>query len=86
VSHENPGKDNRCDHCDQPGVPYTYRGIEFDGLHSNRGERLCSRCLDVAVQVDFDAPTGPMQVPARDYITPSGNGRGLPSRAKGCRS
>lgn len=34
-----------CQRCGQPGEPYTYRGIEFDGLHSNRGERLCSVCL-----------------------------------------
>ncbi len=41
-----------CDHCGRPGQPYTYRGIEFDGLHANRGDRLCSRCLQAAVDRD----------------------------------
>ena len=59
MSQENPGKDNRCDHCNQPGQPYIYRGRWFDGLHVNRGERLCPGCLDVAVRADFDAPAGP---------------------------
>jgi hypothetical protein len=41
-----------CDHCGRPGQPYTYRGLEFDGLHANRGERLCSPCLNAAVDAD----------------------------------
>jgi len=69
MSQENPGKDNRCDHCNRAGEPYTYRGRWFDGLHANRGERLCSPCLDISVQADYDTPVGPMQVPARDYVT-----------------
>jgi len=70
MSQENPGKDNRCDHCNRVGEPYTYHGRWFDGLHPNRGERLCPSCLDASVQADYDTSVGPMQVPARDYITP----------------
>jgi hypothetical protein len=70
MSFENPGDGLLCDHCNRPGTPYEYRGIMFSGLHANRGERLCSSCLDRAVQADYDRPVGPMQVPARDYIAP----------------
>lgn len=70
MSHARPGDDIRCDHCDTPGEPYTYRDRRFSGLHPNRGERLCSRCLDHEVQRGFDTPRGPMAVPGRDYVTP----------------
>lgn len=70
MSFEEPGDDKRCDHCNHPGKPYEYRGEQFSGLFPNRGERLCSPCLDIAVQAELDAPVGPMQVPAREYITP----------------
>jgi len=58
-----------CDHCSRPGVPYTYQGIEFDGLHANRGERLCSPCLwsvadadGIKILVVDDRPTVPPYV------------------------
>ena len=70
MSHEFPGDGVRCDHCDTLGIPYTYRGRTFSGLTPNRGERLCSRCLDAEMTREANEPTGPMQVPARDYITP----------------
>lgn len=35
-----------CDHCSRAGEPYEYRGRRFDGLVSNRGERLCPTCAD----------------------------------------
>ncbi|MEV0237526.1 hypothetical protein [Nonomuraea sp. NPDC050786] len=44
MSHENPGDGKRCDHCNQPGIPYTYKGRAFSGLISNRGEKLCPTC------------------------------------------
>lgn len=72
MSYENPGDGVRCDHCNQPGVPYTYKGRTFSGLVANRGERLCrgeGGCLERAVQAEQDAPVGPLQIPARDYVT-----------------
>ncbi len=36
---------SRCAHCGGPGKPYVYRGREFDGLVSCRGERLCPGCV-----------------------------------------
>jgi len=59
-----------CDHCGRPGESYVYRGQHFNGLTRNRGEALCPRCLDRAMQADLDAPVGWAQVPAREYITP----------------
>lgn len=44
MSFEFPGDNKRCDHCDQPGVPYEYMGRTFSGLVPNEGERLCPRC------------------------------------------
>jgi len=44
VSFENPGDGKRCDHCDAPGVPYTYKGVAQSGLIANQGERLCPGC------------------------------------------
>ena len=47
-----------CDGCGQPGQPYTYRGRRFDGLHADRGRRLCSGCLGDAhraLLADWDA-------------------------------
>lgn len=44
MSHEHPGDGLRCDHCDQPGIPYEYKGRTFSGLISNQGEKLCPRC------------------------------------------
>jgi hypothetical protein len=41
-----------CDHCGNPGIPYVYREILFDGLHANRGERLCPQCLQASVDTD----------------------------------
>ncbi len=35
-----------CTSCGRRGTPYVYKGRIFDGLHPNRGERLCSPCLD----------------------------------------
>ena len=49
MSFETPGDNIKCDHCDAPGVPYEYMGLQFSGLYSNRGEKLCSRCLRFAV-------------------------------------
>jgi hypothetical protein len=69
MSLENPGDNRCCDHCDQPGVPYEYKGKTFSGLVANRGERLCRRCLGFALEAEADEPVGPLQVPARDYIT-----------------
>jgi recombinational DNA repair protein (RecF pathway) len=43
---------NICDHCGTPGQPYSYHGESFSGLHANRGERLCPRCLQVAIDTD----------------------------------
>jgi hypothetical protein len=77
MSHELPGDGVRCDHCDQPGRPYTYRGRNFPGLHANRGERLCSRCLGEAVQAEWNTPVGWAQVPAREYVSPRYGGRSL---------
>lgn len=70
MSFEEPGDGKRCDHCDQPGEPYEYKGKQFSGLHANRGEKLCSRCLWRAVQADMDEPVGWAQVPAREYVQP----------------
>ena len=64
-----------CDHCSRAGIPYRYHGRNFDGLHANRGERLCPACLDVALQVEADTPVGWAQIPAREYITPIAPGR-----------
>jgi len=92
MSHEHPGDDVRCDHCNRTGEPYTYQGKEFSGLHPNRGEQLCSDCLWAAVQADQDRPVGPMLVPARDYVTPIWQGSrkaagwSRPSRPRGGRS
>jgi hypothetical protein len=47
-----PDRQGRCDHCGRPGEPYVYREIRFDGLHADRGERLCTMCLGVAVDRD----------------------------------
>jgi hypothetical protein len=52
--HGGSGQGNRCDHCDKPGVPYTYHGRRFDGLIANRGERLCPSCNDRATTADFN--------------------------------
>ena len=41
-----------CDHCGRAGRPYEYRGRQFDGLHANRGERLCSPCLQSSLDAD----------------------------------
>lgn len=49
--------DGRCDHCNQPGEPYVYRDIRFDGLIANRGERLCSRCADRALAAEAPEPS-----------------------------
>ena len=70
MSIENPGDGLRCDHCNRAGVPYEYKGLTFCGLSANRGQRLCPACLDAALEAEQNAPVGPMQVPARDYITP----------------
>lgn len=59
-----------CRWCNQPGQPYEYRGRKFDGLHDNRGERLCSRCLSHAVDAEISQPVGWAQVPASEYVTP----------------
>jgi hypothetical protein len=59
MSFEEPGDGIRCDHCYKPTT-----------LYANRGERLCFACLDIAVQAELNSPVGPMQVPAREYITP----------------
>jgi hypothetical protein len=56
VSFKNPGDGKRCDHCDQPGKPYTYRGKRFSGLHAYRSERLCQGCLDLAATADLADP------------------------------
>lgn len=39
----------RCTYCHRAGIPYTYHGIEFDGLTAYRGERLCPACRDAAM-------------------------------------
>lgn len=52
MSFETPGDGIRCDHCNAKGHPYEYRGITFSGLTPNRGEQLCSQCLDRAVDTD----------------------------------
>ena len=46
MSIEKPGQDSNCDWCNRPGVPYTYKGQQFDGLIANRGFRLCRPCCD----------------------------------------
>lgn len=43
---------NQCAHCGRCGIPYTYNDILFDGLHANRGERVCPQCLDVIVSIE----------------------------------
>lgn len=52
MSFDHPGDGKRCDHCDQPGAPYTYHGQRFSGLTSREGERLCPRCLGFAGEAD----------------------------------
>ena len=37
-----------CMHCHRPGVPYEYKGQQFDGLVARKGERLCSACAEAA--------------------------------------
>lgn len=34
-----------CTQCGGLGVPYKYRGRQFDGLTAAYGERLCPTCL-----------------------------------------
>lgn len=46
MSFENPGDDKRCDWCNKPGVPYTYKGLEFSGLCSTDEGKLCPLCRD----------------------------------------
>lgn len=36
----------RCTGCGRPGVPYEYRGCQFDGLCAYWGDRLCPPCRD----------------------------------------
>lgn len=62
MSFETPGDNVRCDHCDQPGTPYTYEGRAFSGLFPNRGERLCKTCLWRAVENELPHPA---DVPVR---------------------
>jgi uncharacterized protein CbrC (UPF0167 family) len=69
MSYQRPADDKRCDHCDRPGIPYTYRGQTFSGLTPNLGERLCPSCLDRAVTAEVNAPVGWANVPASQYIT-----------------
>lgn len=33
-----------CSWCGNPGEPYEYHGVRFDGLTACEGDRLCSRC------------------------------------------
>lgn len=53
MSFANPGDGKRCDHCDQPGKPYTYKSQRFSGLHAHQREKLCSGCLDIAATADL---------------------------------
>jgi hypothetical protein len=59
MSFENPGDDIRCDHCNTLGVPYEYKGRTFSGLSANRGDKLCSRCLNQAVDAEIAAIPDP---------------------------
>jgi hypothetical protein len=61
--------EGRCAHCGRPGQPYTYKGIEFDGLCAFKGERLCPACRDartdaegVSILVVDDRPSIPPYV------------------------
>lgn len=49
-----------CTACGRAGVPYEYMGRQFDGLTADRGERLCSSCVDgldpLDVNVRFTNP------------------------------
>jgi hypothetical protein len=85
-----------CDHCGRPGTPYEYKGQIFDGLHANRGERLCPGCLDVVVDTEgvniaFTNKSGTYTgvintVADRDKVFPSNpegiDGRDLRSHAR----
>jgi hypothetical protein len=42
----------RCMHCHRAGEPYTYHGIEFDGLTAYKGEKLCPGCRDAIMAVE----------------------------------
>ena len=68
MSFETPGDGVRCDHCNQPGVPYTYQGREFSGLIANQGERLCSTCNgrahDTFVSEAVEAAPAAIWIPA----------------------
>jgi hypothetical protein len=81
VSFEDPGDGRLCDHCNRPGVPYEYRGETFSGLTANRGEWLCRRCLDIAVNVEIDQPVGWAQAPEHTYAVPTaGTGHAQPGK------
>jgi hypothetical protein len=41
-----------CTGCGRPGVPYTYRGQEFDGLCAYHGDRLCPACRDARMDTE----------------------------------
>jgi hypothetical protein len=43
---------SRCTYCHRAGVPYTYHGIEFDGLCAYRGDRLCPACRDARMETE----------------------------------
>lgn len=41
-----------CNDCGRPGTPYEYQGVTWDGLHSNRGDRVCSQCSKAREDVE----------------------------------
>lgn len=42
----------RCTSCHRPGVPYEYKGQQFDGLCAYHGERLCPACRDARMDAE----------------------------------
>ncbi|MFD8564852.1 hypothetical protein ACFV1N_46945 [Streptosporangium canum] len=70
MSFEHPGDGKRCDHCNRPGTPYKYKGRKYSGLFANRGEKLCSDCLEYSRLAEINEPVGWAQVPAHQYVTP----------------
>jgi hypothetical protein len=55
VSLERPGDGVRCDHCNCAATNIRDGRLGF--LAANRGERLCSLCIEVARQAEVKAAT-----------------------------
>jgi hypothetical protein len=81
VSFETPGDDIRCDHCNQPGKPYTYKDIQFSGLCPTEDGKLCRGCRDAYLDRKTPRPEDvPVAVIAAQYRYSDYQPRGRRSR------